>query len=398
MTSLKQCHSLNRISTIARAVASTAIGIAHRLFSRQRPGSRQSPLLSNSSIDPVGQSMESTGQRAVNSEVGIPGGLVWPGVESMLGGDFDLTWMRRAKYQIRLLRTQDVRQRLLEECRHTPFTQALIGERPRAFYPVMNHLLDRRLGAEARLTAMVASIRIVDQWLSESKQDDLLAHELTLLTLEDGTRVTFGLSGVSFHEGLWQVALIAASGTRLYSLGFGLTDARTLFVANVQGPSLGVDGPALIRQVTHAAHGMRPPHLLLHALRLLAREWGVEVLIGIDPQNHIKGRWNLRRSRLRFDYAAFWMERGAVRSRDGNWRLPFALETRSLADVPTKRRAMYRRRYDMLTQLENALTSLSKHVQVAVSTAPSAGLNVEIENSRHHHAEPRPCNQLSELR
>ena len=310
------------------------------------------------------------------------GGHAWPDIESMLGGDFDLTWSRRAKYRIRLLRTLMARRSLLQECARYPLAQALLCRRPRSLYPQMNHLLDRRLQTRERLAATVASIRMIDTWLPETRQVDLLAEELTLLTLDDGTRITFGLSGVSFHEGLWQVGLIAPEGTRLYSLGFGLTDARTLLIGNVQGPSLGVDGPELIRQATHAAHGMRPPHLLVHALRLLARQWGIEVLLGIDPANHVKGRWNLRRSRLRFDYAGFWMEHGAVRDRDGNWRLPLAEDTRALADVPTKRRAMYRRRYAMLTQLEMAISLLSSHAHAAVETARVAHADSETEAVR----------------
>ncbi len=302
-----------------------------------------------------------------------PEALRWPDIEAMLQNDFTLTWSRRAKYRLRLWRTRDVRQRLLDVCARMPFAAALLGTRPRAFHPLMNHLLDRRLGAEARLIATLASLRRVCQSMSAPSLDQLLTHDLTLITLTDGMRISFSLSGVSFHEGLWQIGMITASGKRLYSLGFGFTDGDTILIANVQGPSLGLDGLALIREATHAAHGMRPAHLLLHALRLLAVHWGVKALFGVDPQHHVKGRWNLRRSRLRFDYRAFWTEIGGRRHHTGNWSVPLVVETRALETVPAKRRAMYRRRYEMLAQLEHAVVSLRAESDRPECTSPRAG-------------------------
>jgi uncharacterized protein VirK/YbjX len=158
---------------------------------------------------------------------------------------------------------------------------------------------------------------------------------------------------VSFHEGLWQLGLVDAAGERTYSLGFGFLRDGTLLVGNVQGPSLGTDGLALIRRATAAAEGLRPPYLLLHVLRHLARRWGVADLRGIDPEHHVKGRWNLRRTRLQFDYRAFWQESGATQRPDGHWQLPLVLAMRGPEDVPSKRRAMYRRRQSLLAQVES---------------------------------------------
>ncbi len=316
---------------------------------------------------------ERAGRQFTSSAFESPSALRWPDIDTMLQGDFALTWRRRVKYQMRLWWTLNVRQRLLDECAQVPFAAALLSQRPRAFHPLMNHLLDRRLGAQGRLAATLASVRRVCDSLPGPTLDRLLTDELTLITLADGTRITFSLSGVSFHEGLWQVGLITPSGTRLYSLGFGFTDIDTLLIGNVQGPSLGQDGLALIRAATHAAHGMRPAYLLLHTLRLLAAAWGVTVLLGIDPEHHVKGRWNLRRSRLRFDYRAFWAECGATPHRSGNWSIPVIGELRPLTDVPAKRRAMYRRRYEMLAQLEYAVASLPDALRQAPQTIPPAG-------------------------
>jgi uncharacterized protein VirK/YbjX len=205
----------------------------------------------------------------------------------------------------------------------------------------------------------------------ESNVHSLLTQGITLVELTDQTRVVLSLNDVSFHEGLWQIGLIGADGVRLYSIGFGFTDTRTLLMGNVQGPSLKDDGLDRIRDVTHAAHGMRPPHLLVHTLRVLAAQWGATRLCGVDPENHVKGRWNLRASRLRFDYRAFWAEHEGARAEDGNWSLPLGTAMRPLEEVPTKRRAMYRRRYAMLEALQQAVAMLAD-ARHAVSSTPAA--------------------------
>jgi uncharacterized protein len=286
--------------------------------------------------------------------------LTWPGARGMFDDAFDLNLERRLKYLGRLALTWQARARLLRELGRQTLGEALFRAQPRAFYPVMNHLIDRRMSTRARLRTTLASLRTVCASVGdEANVRSLLTHGITLLELTDHSRVVLSLNDVSFHEGLWQVGLLGADGVRLYSIGFGFTDERTLLMGNVQGPSLKDEGLDRIRDATHAAHGMRPPHLLVHALRVLAAHWGATRLQGVDPQNHVKGRWNLRNSRLRFDYRAFWAEHEGVRDAGGNWTLPLGTALRPLEDVPTKRRAMYRRRYAMLDALQQAVTTLA---------------------------------------
>jgi len=286
--------------------------------------------------------------------------LTWPGARGMFDDAFDLNLERRLKYLGRLVLTWRTRGRLLRELGGLTLGEALFRARPRAFYPLMNHLIDRRMDGRARLRTTLASLRVVCGSVGgEDNVRSLLTHGVTLLELGDATRLVLSLSDVSFHEGLWQVGLVGADGVRLYSIGFGFTDAGTLLMGNVQGPSLKDEGLDRIRDATHAAHGMRPPHLLVHALRVLAAHWGATRLLGVDPENHVKGRWNLRGSRLRFDYRAFWCEHEGVRDAGGNWSLPLDTAQRPLEEVPTKRRAMYRRRYAMLEALQQAVATLS---------------------------------------
>lgn len=306
--------------------------------------------------------------------------LAWPGAGAMFENAFELNLERRIKYVWRLALTWQVRGRLLREFDGQAMAAALFRAQPRAFYPVMSHLIDRRMGAQARLRTTLASLRTVCASVGDDANvRGLLTHGITLLELGDHTRVVLSLNDVSFHEGLWQIGLVCADGVRLYSIGFGFTDARTILMGNVQGPSLKDEGLDRIRDATHSAHGMRPPHLLVHTLRVLAARWGATALHGVDPENHVKGRWNLRGSRLRFDYRAFWAEHEGVRAdAGGNWSLPLDTALRPLEEVPTKRRAMYRRRYAMLEALQQAVATLAD-ARHALPATPVSGPEVEMD-------------------
>ena len=282
----------------------------------------------------------------------------WPDADSMFEGAWRPDWRRRAKYLMRLALTVSARRRVLGVCASNDLARTLLESHPRAFYPLMSHLLDRRFGLQERLAATLASMTGSPQLLLAKHAQLLSKRGITLVELDDGSRVELSLSDVSFHEGLWQIGLLSASGERLYSIGFGLTSARQVLVANVQGASRGLDGLEIGRQITQTAHGMRPPYLLMHAMKSLARSWQVDSLLGIDPHHHIKGRWNLRGSRLQFDYRSFWADLDGTRERGGNWSLPLATIQRALEDVPTKRRAMYRRRYALLRELDEAILRL----------------------------------------
>ena len=320
---------------------------------------------------------------------GVPGGaLAWPGARAMFDNAFDLNLERRIKYLWRLALTWNVRGRLLREVDGHAMIEALFRAQPRAFYPVMNHLIDRRMGAKARMRTTLASLRVVCGSVGDDGNvRSLLTQGITLLEMTDHTRVVLSLNDVSFHEGLWQIGLIGADGIRLYSIGFGFTDAGTLLMGNVQGPSLKDEGLDRIRDATHAAHGMRPPHLLVHTLRVLAAAWGATRLQGVDPENHVKGKWNLRDSRLRFDYRGFWAEHEGVRDDSGNWTLPLDTALRPLEEVPTKRRAMYRRRYAMLDALQVAVDTLAD-ARHAVAPTPVVSPELEADAANASTLEP----------
>jgi uncharacterized protein VirK/YbjX len=285
----------------------------------------------------------------------------WPDAAGALGEVYASEWQRRLKYDLRRWMTARGRRVVLEHVEQSAAAQTLLSCAPRAFYPVMHKHLDRRFDMLARARSVTESLRGMERATGSVLAQRLFSGELvTLGTLPDGTRATLALNRLTFHEGLWAVDLTRADDLRLFTISFGWLDAATLMLGCVQGPPREIDGLACVRELTDAAHGMRPAYLLMFMLRTCAALWNVTRLVGVDEAYQVKGRWNHRATERRFDYAAFWADAAGTLLPDGNWQLPVSVPQRTLEDVPSKRRAMYRRRYALLDSLvASATTALS---------------------------------------
>lgn len=152
-------------------------------------------------------------------------------------------------------------------------------------------------------------------------------------------------------EGLWCLNLFQlGSMTKVYSLSFAFV-GDALFVGAVQGSS-SQEASALIRQATKALHGLRPPFFLIEVLRALARQWNLKRIVGIDGKFQLKANSLSNDSdRVHFDYAAFWAELGGSVNLKGNWEIPLLGLRKSMDEIESKKRAMYRRRFMLLDDL-----------------------------------------------
>ena len=64
------------------------------------------------------------------------------------------------------------------------------------------------------------------------------------------------------------------------------------------------------------------------------------------------------KGKVKADYDSLWQELGASRRPDGDWQMGCApLQAPDLEEVPSKKRAEMRRRYELMTQVNFAVLS-----------------------------------------
>lgn len=148
---------------------------------------------------------------------------------------------------------------------------------------------------------------------------------------------------------------------RLYSVAFSFGQRQgqpVVYIGAIQGRS--IDGASeRYAELTRQLHGCRPRDLVLHALLMVAEAMGIEQAYGIcDYYRHFRQPRLLARLDRHIasaDYDDIWRDRGGTETVDGFFGLATRYSPRALDDVPAKKRAMYRRRYEMLGELRAGL-------------------------------------------
>ncbi|UAK23433.1 VirK/YbjX family protein [Sphingomonas nostoxanthinifaciens] len=148
---------------------------------------------------------------------------------------------------------------------------------------------------------------------------------------------------------------------RLYNLSFDLAHnekgALIAYVGGVQGQR-GDDMLDVYRGLTKAAHGMRPRDLTIELFRMLCGAIGVTCILAVSDENRYQRSAYVAAHAsdpVGIEYDAIWQERGAVRRPDDFYDLPLAPARRDAAAIPPKKRVLYRKRYEMLDELQICL-------------------------------------------
>ncbi len=156
-------------------------------------------------------------------------------------------------------------------------------------------------------------------------------------------------------EGTLSLCLLREDGVVLQRLVFSLAPApggqRHLLIGCVQ--SVNEDTVNALRAATKDLNGIQPRLLLLRALRGLARHLGCEGVQAVSVQNHVyRSRRYLSRGKVLPDYDELWRLAGGTLRADGNFDLPLEVVDKPLEDVPSHKRAEYRRRHELTETMQ----------------------------------------------
>ena len=146
---------------------------------------------------------------------------------------------------------------------------------------------------------------------------------------------------------------IFVGNERLFSLAFTLGaegGKLVTYVGALQGSNVRENWP-VYREITKSLHRMRPRDLLVATLRLLCQELRVSKIYAISNNfRHHQGAYfgDCKAEKLLLNYDEVWAEHGGVRLNNGFFEIPVAPVYREISELPTRKRALYRRRYRMM--------------------------------------------------
>ncbi|WP_294157900.1 VirK/YbjX family protein [uncultured Selenomonas sp.] len=178
-------------------------------------------------------------------------------------------------------------------------------------------------------------------WKSAEEDIDWTAD----LTFEPGQR----------KEGLLCVEMRLA-GRQLYQIIFWLAKDQagedSLFIGAMQGPNM-EGAKDIVKDITKRSYRYRTKNLILYMAQAVARAFGVQHIYAVTntgyyAQNHVR-----RDRKLKTDFGAFWEEAGGWKTDDPRFdELPLVEPRKTMEEVPTRKRAQYRKRFAFLDDVD----------------------------------------------
>jgi uncharacterized protein VirK/YbjX len=186
--------------------------------------------------------------------------------------------------------------------------------------------------------------------------------QISLLDLGDireGFHVVVDQPEWFMREGQLAINLFLGD-VRMYILAFSLFHKGSTiaaFVGAIQGRD--IEGALeKYRELTKATHGMRPRDFLIEIFRMFCAELGVSEIFAVsNDYRHHRDRYFGPESAKKFttNYDEVWTDRGGVRVDPMFYQLSVIDPERDLATIPSKKRGVYRRRFEMLRRIRDQM-------------------------------------------
>ncbi|MGQ0286270.1 VirK/YbjX family protein [Pasteurellaceae bacterium 22721_9_1] len=244
-------------------------------------------------------------------------------------------------------------QRLTSFINQDPFRVTLFNQNLYRANVLLSSYCDKRCNAKQRLDLIIANLNVIEEKLGKELLNLLLEKQSIILAdLTEELSLNLNINNIDPFEGFFSLN-IQDKRTRqsIYDASFTFLNPNQLLIASIQGPK-GENAQDLVRNATKNLHGVRPMFMLINGFKLLAQKWHCE-LLGIPHKYQAKYRWN-DSTKLLFNYDEFWQENGAALN-DAYWQIPCHIEQKPLEEIASKKRSMYRKRYNMFDQMQEQI-------------------------------------------
>lgn len=215
---------------------------------------------------------------------------------------------------------------------------------------------------DERATLLEQHMSFLAESLQEQHFLDLYAEQEKLLweSTDDGEKLRLRLF---YHpgqrkEGLLSVILDCDRGD-LYQMIFWIAknpqEEWSLWIGAMQGPNMD-DARDIIKQITKRCHAYRTKNLILHAVQEVARALGIQHIYAVTNYGYYAMNHVRRDRKLKTSFGDFWEESGGTICEDKRfYELPLTEHRKSVEEIPTRKRANYRRRYALLDEIDAAI-------------------------------------------
>lgn len=230
-----------------------------------------------------------------------------------------------------------------------PYWITIFEKVPYRCNAVLRKYCDNRFSKSQRIQAILTNFDLAEKFLGTSLLKALIEQDRLLLAeLPEGLKLYLNINAIDPFEGFLSINIKNEQDENVYDASFSFLAPNQLLIASIQGPNE-ANSQQLVKSATKSLYGIRPMFMIVNVFKLLSEILACE-LIAIPHKSQAKYRWN-DFNRLLFNYDEFWQENNGTLNAKGYWQLPLTIERKPLEEIQSKKRSMYRKRYEMLDQL-----------------------------------------------
>lgn len=273
----------------------------------------------------------------------------------------------RQKFLLRSLIMPRLSVEWMNELSHWPNLNVLLTRQPRLPVRLHRPYLAANLSRKQLLEALRYHYALLRGCMSAEEFSLYLntpGLQLAKLEGKNGEQFTLELTMMISmdKEGDSTILFRNSEGIPLAEITFTLCEyqgKRTMFIGGLQGAKWEIPHQE-IQNATKACHGLFPKRLVMEAACLFAQRLQVEQIIAVSNETHIYRslRYRDKEGKIHADYNAFWESVGGVCDAERHYRLPAQIARKEIAEIASKKRAEYRRRYEMLDAIQPQMATM----------------------------------------
>lgn len=131
--------------------------------------------------------------------------------------------------------------------------------------------------------------------------------------------------------------------------------AWAMWIGAMQGPNVD-DARELVKRITKRCHAYRTKNLILYAAQSVAKFLGVSKIFAVTNAGYYANNHLRSDRKLKTSFSDFWQEADGIATNDARFfELPLSETRKTVEEIPSHKRAQYRRRFAMLDELDAAI-------------------------------------------
>ena len=159
-------------------------------------------------------------------------------------------------------------------------------------------------------------------------------------------------------EGLLSVVL-HLDDVMLYRIMFWISPDKkgdmSLWIGAMQGPNV-ENAKDLVKKVTRRCHSYRTKNFILHVTQEVAKALGMKHIYAVTNYGYYANNHVRVDRKLKTNFSQFWEESGGTPCEDKRfYSLPLTEYRKTMEEIPTRKRANYRKRFALLDTIDKAI-------------------------------------------